>query len=125
MPEEDALELHFRLGMGQIDTLDQHVSFMGSSYDIFEIRESYKQIKQLVFPELQGGYYGIRNENVHESCKIGCEIRDVIRHRLAWDRKPEGGWEMCYHEPMNVSQKELPKIYKDGVADWVIRKITE
>lgn len=41
----------------------------------------------------------------------GCwDIYQVARYRLAWDRKPEGGFTVAFDEPFQTSQYPLPII---------------
>lgn len=43
----------------------------------------------------------------------GCwDIYQVARHRLAWDRKPEGGFTVAFDEPFQTSQYPLPIIQR-------------
>lgn len=38
------------------------------------------------------------------------DIMNVIRHRLSWDKYPEGGKTVNFHEPMKFGEEPLTEI---------------
>jgi len=109
-----ALELFTRIGLGQLERILDHPQY---SRKIINDNISYEETKELLYKvkSVLTGYdryasYGIGNENVHESCIVSYDITQVIRHRLIWDKKPEGGITTDFEEPTQFSNEELAKI---------------
>lgn len=107
-----ALELYARIGMGQLSDLEQHHAFMTRDYDYRKVRDLFDSIKSEVFTDLyRGQYYGIRHEGTHESSKEAYDIYQVIRHKLAWHRNPEGNnWNVMFDDPVRFSSQPFPDI---------------
>jgi len=107
---KEALELYARIGMGQLHELNYHPAFQCRDYERDEVDQLLDHLKHTVFTDLygRGHSYGIRHENTHEASKEAYDIYQVIRHRLAWHKKPEGNrWSVDFDEPTQFSQQPL------------------
>jgi hypothetical protein len=80
------LEISARIGIGQFkDMVDLLTSLGEMSWDEKIQIEDY--IKSKIFPELQrNAYFGIRNINVKEECKIAWDCYQILRRELSWMR---------------------------------------
>ena len=57
-----------------------------------------------------GGSYGIHSPDVHDVFRRAFDIRCVVRHRLAFDRTPEGGFGVDFDTPRQIGELPLPTI---------------
>ena len=57
-----------------------------------------------------GGSYGIHSPDVHDVFRRAFDIRCVVRHRLAFDRTPEGGLGVDFDTPRQIGELPLPTI---------------
>jgi hypothetical protein len=112
-----ALDLYFRIGMGQITEITAHL--IPPNKDVSEwckrrdIVDSYLRVaRRTAMPELSSdnSYYSIHSIEIDESNRIASDIHDVIRYTLAWERKPEGGFGVSWDEPFKRSNRPLPTL---------------
>lgn len=61
---QDACELYFRMDMGQLTYLTEHIGFMARNYDQQLFEEKLLEARNVVMSDLHGmGHsYGVRNE---------------------------------------------------------------
>ena len=105
----NAAELEARIWIGQLgfvrEVLQRDPRLMED--DIIrwgEVEWAFAQVKQAVFPgDPVGGGPAIHAPRVNHTAKVLFDLYEVFRHRLAWDRKPEGGMGVDFHEPMPIS----------------------
>jgi len=109
-----ALDLFLRIGLGQFEKILDHPQYL---HKIINDNVSFKESEKLLYriKSILTGYppyasHGIGSLKVHEDCTISYDIAQVIRHRLAWDKKPEGGLTTDFGTPVQFSNEELAKI---------------
>jgi hypothetical protein len=106
-----ALEAFMRLGLTQfsnaIDLALPTSKLKG--YDQ-NIEDSLNKVREILFNVLPNQSYSICSNNVTETVKIVHDIFEVIRHKLSWDKHPEGGTGVNFSDPFKTSNTEdLPK----------------
>lgn len=135
---QEALNVYFRLGMGQTHDMWSILSFVARGEDKeFNWTEWHDAVDQVnnrmsvFFPfNLNNGSYGIGNPKVKEKYKIAVDIHDVIRHGVSWDRAIREGlvnddgsrnWSnmmgVNYDKPFKHSMHPLPNFRIDGDCD--------
>ena len=114
---QQALDMYFRVGMGQLRDVVEHAIPARMHIDDWCDRRdnaeiAMKAVKAAVMPELHlNAYYGIRSEKIDESNRIACDVHNVIRHHLAWERKPAGDISsVAFDTPYALSEHPLPKL---------------
>jgi len=112
-----ALDLYYRLMMGQLGEIAavmRHRSMLrGDSFGAIDWRrvdDLLAELKGIVFPTLGSAFYGIASPEVPDEAKKMCDLRDVIRHCIAWDRNPEGGHTTNFNDPMKHGSEPLAKM---------------
>lgn len=100
---QEALDLYARVKVNQLGTvayscMEELGNNFGSLRDILHAIEK----KEFI------------SNNVHQSKKacIAFDIHDVIRHKLSWDRHPEGGWTVNFDDPLHWGSEPLCKVEK-------------
>lgn len=85
-------------------------------FDYEPVRDALDKVKALIFPELAPGEH---HKERPEDALIAHDIHDVIRHQLAWDRNPEGGFTVDFDKPYQESKEALPvfKRVQGNVSD--------
>ncbi len=95
-----ALDLFSRIGLGQFETLlevyDTECRLELEQREL--LRSSLNLAKQTVGHPVNGSF-GINNPLLPERFRDAWDICQVVRHRLAWDRKPEGGIQVWFDNP--------------------------
>jgi hypothetical protein len=71
--------------------------------DILLLKESLEKLQPLA-TQLPSGHHGIRSDKIPDSARVAFDLYQVIRHRLAWDRKPEGGFQVYFDQPLLTSE---------------------
>lgn len=105
-----ACEFYARVNIGQWNEIFQSCVDLRRD-DYCEVRDAMEplllQARQLVWPELQGvGHsFGIGK---FEHADIVWEIYEVLRNRIAWTDRPEGGPGVDFAPPMSLAGRELP-----------------
>ena len=123
-----ACEVLARLGMGQFKDAMDHLPRDIHPSRVFEWHEDMEEISRILSRHMQGGIDGIRSStgiyNSDEDTRIACDLHEVIRHRLAWDRAIAEGitdgterkWpemmQITYDDPMKYSDEPLAKMEK-------------
>lgn len=112
----EALDLVARLDIGQIWTLRDFFSsrVLGEKGPTFEeLEASFQALKALVFPGMSY-QAGPSTGAAPPRAQIAWDLYEVIRHRIAWDRNPEGGVGVHFHEPAGLGPEPLAQIEKVG-----------
>lgn len=108
---KEALELYGRIGMGQVQEINQHPSLLTRDFEDEKVAGLLNEVKSIVFPDLQahGHYYGIRNPETHEDSRVAFDLQQVLRNRIAWTKNPSGGLgSVVFDDPIQYSQQPLP-----------------
>lgn len=107
-----ALELYGRVGLGQLEVVGEHMHHLHKNKDlkVYEIRDLLANVKKQYTNFNLGASYGVGCKDVPESFTQALDIYQVVRHRIAWDEHPEGGFTVNFHEPMKWGKHELAKI---------------
>ena len=120
----DALDIYMRLGMGQLTEIAEHPDLRkrifqtDDSMSMGPIRAVLKALKHVIFRDLgDNHYFSISSPEIGDCNRVANDIRQVIRHRLSWDRAgnpPErDNWTMfgpIYDPPKKYSNEPLPTI---------------
>lgn len=104
-----ALELYARIGMGQIEHLLEEIRFSGlvtrpdgapvPAKDIERAEALVYQVKQVLTQFAPNTSKGIAGPATPRVAQIAYEMYKAIRHRLAWDRNPQGGLGVDFDDP--------------------------
>lgn len=113
----EALDFYSRIQSGQLSELTNVCSGPLQQLITIEQSEDAEQllgpIKKILFPNLQGQFYGITNKiDLPDSARVSYDIKRVIRGALAWDRKPEGDITVDFDKIEALSKEPLPVIKK-------------
>lgn len=104
-----ALDTYSRLKMGQFNAVTD--LFPARDFDRKAAAAALLAARQTVMPELDPrGYYGILNLEAGEQARVAFDIQQVLRHALAWHRRPEGGIGVCYDDPYQTSRAPLIRV---------------
>lgn len=115
----DALDLFSRIQIGQLEEI-LNMARMGSiphrddqdvSARIEEIKEAeplLHEVKRLLTGHSPNASFGILGGKTPESARVAYEIQRAIRHRLAWDRQPEGGMGVDFDDPDSLRSTGQP-----------------
>lgn len=107
-----ALDLYSRIGMGQIiEVLDHHTNRIKPEQAII-IYNKLNEIKPMLTGLPTNSYYSISSDQISNNYRIAYDLQQVIRHRLAWDGNPDGGFGVNFDAPMNYSQIPFATIKK-------------
>ena len=120
-----ALELYSRIGMGQLEEILQHCVFPNEKkpddeqMSFYEKREDARRELERIKCALWAlphphAYWSISSMEIHDSNRVAWDIQQVIRHRLAWDNEPNGGWTVQFDRPMRYGGQPLPRIERVG-----------
>lgn len=99
-----SLENTCRLGIGQIEQMEDALPWSSTLEQIEQAKHHIKDLKTL-FGFSLGASHGIHSPHVARQNKICWEVHRAIRHRLAWDRTPAGSMGVDFNEPL--SDKEF------------------
>lgn len=120
---QSALDLYMRIGMGQYGEILQHSPFFytgGSANtekycagrDAAEPLLDHVKMLMTDLPS-RNSYYSIGSKEISGAYRTACDVRDVIRHFISWDKEPKGGWTVNFDKPFHHNRKEpLAKIGK-------------
>jgi len=115
----EALDLFSRIQIGQLEEI-LSMARMGSiphrdertvSARIEEVEEAevlLNEVKRLLTGHSPNASFGILGEKTPESAKVAYEVQRAIRHRLAWDRQPEGGIGVDFDDPDSLRSTGQP-----------------
>lgn len=106
-----ALDLYARIGIGQFTEIVRVYNYEWKTPIpmVDRLVDAMDAAKRIVgFGP--GGSYGIHSPDVHDVFRRAFDIQCVIRHRLAFDRTPEGGFGVDFDEPRQIGELPLPTI---------------
>lgn len=112
---QQALDMYFRVGMGQTTEVVEHI--IPPIKDMEEwckrrdaVTAKMREAKMLAMPDLHDhhSYYGIYAPEIDESNRVACDVHDVIRYVMAWERFPKGGFGVAWDRPAHKSAEPLP-----------------
>lgn len=109
----NALELYFRLSMGQFREIDHMFAFKNGIVDNNELRlAALNVVKRVYFPELCGNeYHGIASDKISDDARVACDIYSVLRNSIAWHKNPEGNpMSVAFDEVIQYGTEELPVV---------------
>ena len=125
---EEALEVYFRLGMGQIRDAMEQLPQGERPREWTEWHDSIRDIRAILGPHMglsasEGHSFGIRSQFVSPRHKTAHDIYIAMRYRRSWDDaykrgvikpgEPRKFSEMMgvnYDEPHPIELSELPKV---------------
>lgn len=100
-----------RLAMGQVS---DWITFLNNKTakkeDFFFIApEIYEalEVKALFYKLGFCSFYGIFSKELGQSAKISCDIHQVLRQFLAFERSPKGGTSLIFDDPIHSSSEKL------------------
>jgi hypothetical protein len=105
-----ACEVHNRLCLAQIDTALSLTLMTAPTEKRAEIRDLCDKLKYIITGLPSNASYGVSCKEFGEQARIVSELFEVLRHRLAWDRCPTGGYTCDFSPVLKLSQQPLPKI---------------
>jgi hypothetical protein len=106
-----ALDLYARIGIGQFEEVLQ-VYDPGAKLDIKtrgRIGSGLRIAKEEAGNPANGSH-SIVNPVVEDQFRVAYDVRQVIRHKLALDRKPEGGMGVDFDTPHQTGKEPLAAI---------------
>jgi hypothetical protein len=113
-----ALDFYSRLFLGQTDELANLARWNGVGVfadgqpkegwdNAYAAEEILAQAHGLLTGMHRNASHGIFNTAVPEDARIAWDLQKVIRHRLAWDRQPLGGYTVNFDPPYQTA-KDVP-----------------
>jgi hypothetical protein len=108
-----ALDLYSRIGIGQFEEVAQ-VYDRGLKLDLptrDRIRVGLNIAKAEAGHPVNGSY-GIHNAKVDDEFRVAYDLQKVVRHRLAWDRQPQGGLGVDFDTPDQSGSQPLATIVR-------------
>jgi len=99
-----ALDLYSRIGIGQFEEV-------ASVYDPARKLENWDSIHTLLLAAKEeaghprNGSHGIMNPKVRDVFRAAYDLQQVIRHKVAWSRNPEGSILVHHDTPHQTSEK--------------------
>ncbi len=103
-----ALDLFTRIGLGQFEAvLEAYDRDLKLPLEKRELITSGLNTAKLAAGHPVNGSFGINNPAMHEKFRDTWDICQVVRHRLAWDRKPEGGPQVWFDRPYRAGALPL------------------
>lgn len=115
---QQALDMYYRVGMGQTREVVEHLLPAGLDIDEFckrrdAVEHHLIRAKIEAMPDLPtNAYHSIHSEKIDESNRVACDVYKVIRQHLAYERNPEGGFQVCFDPIYKQSDEPLPTIEK-------------
>lgn len=109
-----ACDFFMRVNMGQFDEILSLFRF-SEGLNFTEIDQAHiklNQVKFLLTKMSPGQFISASSPKLNQQAKIACDLHDTIRHFLAWEKQPEGGWTTNFNPPLNVSNTGSMKISK-------------
>ena len=106
----ESLDLYARIRIGQLEMLTEmarmdeipHKEALSVSERIERTEQAevlLREVKQLLTGLPTNASFGILGEKAPEMARVAWGLQKAIRHRLAWDRRPEGGLGVHFDDP--------------------------
>lgn len=106
-----ALEFYERVGgMGQIEEVLDPWRFRCQDGAVEHARAALDEAKLHLTGFDRCSSFGIHSEKVPDEYRVAYDLQQVIRHRMAWDRTPEGGFGVWFDKPHQTSRSPLAAI---------------
>lgn len=109
----EACDLMSRVGMGQLEYVADHAPCREtenrSGYR--DLRDKLRELRSLA-TGLPGGQYQAMHATSPEA-RICYGVHQVIRHQLAWERKPEGDIYVDFDTPRQIVDEPLPELRRE------------
>jgi hypothetical protein len=114
-----ALDLYSRIGIGQFEEVARVYE---TSEDLtFEQEEDLKAClvnAKVAVGHPKNGSYGIHNAVVSDKFRAAWDLQQVVRHRMAYDARPEGNpMSVHFDTPFQCSKVPLATIVSEDVAE--------
>jgi hypothetical protein len=119
---QSALESYYRMAIGQFKTSIEEVwmskIFGTENFDSRRLEDICFDLLRLFLGEdvTRGTSYSISSTEVPDNARIAVDIHQVLRHRLSYDRHPQGGITVNFNEPFAYSGEPLPVIERGEVS---------
>jgi hypothetical protein len=116
-----ALDLFSRIGCGQIEELLRHPTIQKKLYELID-SDKYLDTKneaEILIGKLKKLLVGFdlnASQSItiaHEPNRVAYDIFQVLRNRIAWFKRPAGGMEVDFHEPIKWSEQPLPEVKRE------------
>jgi hypothetical protein len=112
---QHALDMFFRVGMGQMREVCEHMIDHKLPIDEWcdrrdRVNDILSAAKSVARPELSvNAFHGINSTAIDDANRIASDIHNVIRHHVVMENNP-GGWTVAHNEPRARSEEPLPAI---------------
>lgn len=129
----EALDTYTRIGMGQLEDIVSMGRFgilknsqgQAPSYDdLDDAEQHFNAAKKSLFGFPSNASHGIFSDKVAERFRTTWGVMKALRHRLAWDRTPEGGFQTSFDEPMR-GEAPAGVTVTSGSAEDVLAELPE
>lgn len=123
---QDALELYSRLGIGQLEQITERARWSSFSKaqdqrlpddDLRLVELLTLRLKSQLLGLPEGASFGIHNPKVHPSVLTLWTLQRALRHRLAWDRQPQGSIGVWHDEPLDGERLPGLSVHSDEPDD--------
>lgn len=113
-----ALEFYARVVSGQFEEVLSLARFdvlrdtEGRRAEVEDIRACeplVRELKRRLLKLPSSASLGVFHPHLHHTAKTAWAVSSAVRHRLAWDRNPEGGLGVSHDEPL--LEQDLPHIH--------------
>jgi hypothetical protein len=109
-----ALDLYSRIGIGQFEeVLQVYDRDLKLDHDQRERIRKALNVAKGEAGHPSNGSYGIHNPEVRGEFRTAYDIQQVVRNRLAWDRKPQGDITVDFDKPDRIGTEPLAKCAKE------------
>lgn len=107
-----ALDLYTRIGIGQIERVMELFSevYWKDIPNVERARQLVLEFKEALTGYPMNASHGIHSDKVRDTFRAAYDITQVLRHAVAWGAKPEGGIEIWFDKPRQISEQSLPTI---------------
>lgn len=107
---QEACDLYSRLKCGQMEELLRFFDLRArASRDDFQAARVFlEKIGQIVTGLGPGVSHSVGSHEIGDEARVAYDLLQVIRNRLAWEEKPEGGLAVDFDEVRHGSQEPIP-----------------
>lgn len=124
----EALDFHARVGMLQLEQIEEMVRIKkdrGQDEILDEILTHIETIKAEVFSLDPHGFTGISSVKTPINSQTAWDIKQSLRHTLAWNRKPTGGIQVDFDEPLQQNRQQPLAVLQRQGQDWLLHMTEE
>lgn len=123
-----ALDAYSRVAMGQIrqvaDTWIGRVSGEDADERLSRVRACLEEAERLLTGMPRGASLGMLSPDLPDEYRAAYDLQQVVRHRLAWDRQPEGGITVDFDEPRQTSAEPLAQMQETATRVYHLPGLT-